>query len=672
MKILDIIYSTITKIIPDKLYLKRIFYRTLWYKLNLKNPQTLNEKLQRLKIYDRKPEYTQMVDKYLAKKYIADIVWEKYLIPTLWIYNTFDEIDFDKLPNQFVLKCTHDSWTIVVCKDKKNFDIQAAKKKINERLKVNYYYLWREWPYKNVKPRIIAEKYMVDESWIELKDYKIFCFNGKAEYVEVDFNRAIKHKLNTYDFDWNPLNFWDKSENDYSANITKPKKLQEMKELAEKISRNMKFLRVDFYSIDNDIYVWELTLHPWAWLIQFNPKEVDLKYGKLLNLTIDTKISDRVNSVSQSLTRKLFNMAKNYDDVIDLTLWDPDLPTPVQIKEAAKMAIDNNYSHYSPNAWLIASREAVAKNILKVRDIEASSEDEIAITVWGMEWLYLSLISLVNPWDEVILFSPYYVNYLQMIKSCWGSPIIIDSYTEKWLQIDKDILEKNITSKTKVIIVNSPNNPTWDAYKKQDLEIIFNIAVEHDLIIISDEVYHSLLFDELKHESVLQFKWAKERTILIDSLSKEFCMTWYRIWYVYWPRSIIKEIVKMQENVAACAPVASQYALIEWYTNNISDKKLILEEFQKRRDFVYDKIKNIKNLKCVKPKGTFYLFLDISKTWLDSQSFAYNFLEKKHVAVVPWEAYWEKYKKYVRIAFTKDNKTLEKALNLLEEYVNEI
>lgn len=269
----------------DARYLKLLYNVKTGDKLNIDNPQTLNEKLQWLKIHDRKPIYTKMVDKYEVRKIIADRIGEEYLIPLLGVWNSFDEIDFDKLPDQFVLKCTHDSGGLCICTDKSKFDKVAARKKINHCMKRNYYLNTREWPYKDVKPRIIAEAYMVDESGWELKDYKIFCFNGRPDYVEVDFNRTIKHKLNPYDFDWNPLNFCDSSKNDYSANIPKPKRLMEMKAIAAEMSKGMDFLRVDFYSIDDKIYVGELTLCPGSGFIAFDPKETDLVYGKKLRLT---------------------------------------------------------------------------------------------------------------------------------------------------------------------------------------------------------------------------------------------------------------------------------------------------------------------------------------------------------------------------------------------------
>ena len=269
----------------DAKYLKLLYRVKTGDRLNIESPQTLNEKLQWLKIHDHKPIYTQMVDKYEVRKIIAEQIGEEYLIPLLGVWDSFEGIDFDNLPNQFVLKCTHDSGGLIICKDKSKFDKDAARKKINHCMHRNYYLNTREWPYKDVKPRIIAEQFMVDESGWDLKDYKVFCFNGKADYVEVDFNRSIKHMLNPYDFDWNPLNFCDSSKNDYSVNIPKPKRLMEMKEIAEKLSKDMDFLRVDFYSIDDRIYVGELTLCPGSGFIAFDPKETDLYYGKKLNIT---------------------------------------------------------------------------------------------------------------------------------------------------------------------------------------------------------------------------------------------------------------------------------------------------------------------------------------------------------------------------------------------------
>ena len=277
--------EAVARLFPDRLYLKIKYRLGMKKKLNLENPQTFNEKLQWLKLYDRNPEYTKMVDKYEVRKYIAEKIGEEYLIPLLGVWDNPDDIDFDKLPNQFVLKCTHNSGLgMCICKDKSKLDITKVKKELKKGLKQKYHLHGREWPYKNVKPRIIAEKFMVDESGIELKDYKIFCFNGTPEYVEVDFNRFVEHRLNPYDFNWEPLNFCDSSKNDYSADIKKPEKLNEMRKIAEILSAGFPYLRVDFYSIYSQIYIGELTLFPGSGYIQFEPASTDLKYGNLLRL----------------------------------------------------------------------------------------------------------------------------------------------------------------------------------------------------------------------------------------------------------------------------------------------------------------------------------------------------------------------------------------------------
>ena len=193
------------KNLSDEKFIKLEYYACIGKKLNLKNPQTFNEKLQWLKLYDHKPEYTTMVDKYLAKKYVADKIGEEYIIPTLGIYDHFDEIDFDALPEQFVLKCTHDSGGLVICRDKSKLDVESAKNKIKKSLKRNYFWSGREWPYKNVKPRIIAEEYMVDESGYELKDYKFFCFRGipKFLYVACDMFHDRQAQIGFFDIEGN-------------------------------------------------------------------------------------------------------------------------------------------------------------------------------------------------------------------------------------------------------------------------------------------------------------------------------------------------------------------------------------------------------------------------------------------------------------------------------------
>ena len=270
-----------SRVLTDKAYVKLRYRMIFKKKLNLKNPQTYNEKLQWLKLYDRKPEYSKLVDKFEVKKHVADIIGEKYIIPTLGVWDRFEDIDFDSLPNQFVLKCTHDSGGLIICKDKTKLDIENAKRTINASLKENYYWQGREWPYKNLRPRIIAEKFMVDESGYELKDYKFFCFNGevKALFIAKDRSKGDDAiKFDFFDADFNHLPFTNGHTNSEPPYF-KPQGFEEMKVLASKLSENLPQARIDFYNINGQIYFGEITFFHWGGMMPFTPEEWDKTFG---------------------------------------------------------------------------------------------------------------------------------------------------------------------------------------------------------------------------------------------------------------------------------------------------------------------------------------------------------------------------------------------------------
>ena len=271
--------------IPSKLWLTWRFKQRLGYRMDWKNPKTFNQKLQWLKVYDRNPEYTKMVDKYEAKKYVAERIGEEYIIPTLGVWDRFDDIDFDSLPDQFVLKCTHDSGGLVICRDKSTLDKAAAKKKIEYSLAQNYYATSKEWPYKNVKPRIIAEKYMEDSKTAELRDYKFFAFDGKAKAMFIASERygAEETKFDFYDMEFNHLDLRNGHPNS-NAKIDKPVCFDQMRELAEKLSKGIPQLRVDFYEVDGKIYFGELTFAHWSGMTPFEPQEWDKTFGDWITL----------------------------------------------------------------------------------------------------------------------------------------------------------------------------------------------------------------------------------------------------------------------------------------------------------------------------------------------------------------------------------------------------
>lgn len=271
---------------PDKIYLKMVYWLKMGKSLNLKNPKTYSEKLQWLKLFDRKPEYTMMVDKYSVKDYVASIIGEEHIIPTLGVWTKVEDIEWDSLPNQFVIKCTHDSGTVVIVKDKMSLNIDETKKLLKKWMKRNYYLLWREWPYKGIKPRIIGEEYMVDESGTELKDYKFFCFDGepKALFIATDrSNPNEETKFDFFDMDFNHLPFTNGHPNAKRV-IMQPEGFEEMKQIAAKLSKGIPHVRVDLYNINGHIYFGELTFSHWSGLVKFEPEEWDYKIGEWLSL----------------------------------------------------------------------------------------------------------------------------------------------------------------------------------------------------------------------------------------------------------------------------------------------------------------------------------------------------------------------------------------------------
>lgn len=275
--------------IPDKLFLKLKYRHNIGIKLNLNNPKTFNEKLQWLKLYDRKPEYTTMVDKYRVRDYIAEKIGKEYLIPLLGVWENPDEIDFDSLPNQFVLKCNHDSGGLSICRDKKTFDVNIAKKKLKKSLKTNYYYSGREWPYKNVPRKIIAEKYMVDDlNSNEFTDYKFFCFNGYVDCVMVCLDRnSGDPKFYFFDKDWKlkRLNKRGK-EAPKDFTIPKPECIDDMFDIASRLSEGFPFVRVDLYQSYGKIYFGEMTFYPDSGFDNNILKESDDYLGNLIDLSL--------------------------------------------------------------------------------------------------------------------------------------------------------------------------------------------------------------------------------------------------------------------------------------------------------------------------------------------------------------------------------------------------
>lgn len=285
------------KNMPDEEYLRKFYSAIMGKPLNLEHPITFNEKLQWLKLNNRNPLYTTLVDKYSVKKYISEQIGDEYIIPTLGVWDSFDDIDFKKMPNQFVLKCTHDSGGLVFCRDKSKLNISKAKKKINKSLRNNYYWVGREWPYKDVKPRIIAEKLMTDNNEAEaLTDYKFNCFNGRADCVMVCFDRFSEDtKYYFFDEKWQLLRINKRGlEAPQNFTLPKPACIDEMFAIASKLSEGIPYVRVDLYECQGKVYFGEMTFFPDG---GFDPNylpKTDLYFGNLIKLDDINGMDDKL------------------------------------------------------------------------------------------------------------------------------------------------------------------------------------------------------------------------------------------------------------------------------------------------------------------------------------------------------------------------------------------
>lgn len=378
--------------------------------------------------------------------------------------------------------------------------------------------------------------------------------------------------------------------------------------------------------------------------------------------------SQIANNIKTSLTRQLFNLAKQYDDVIDFTLGDPDVQTHQAIKNAACNAIQQGKTRYSQNAGLLLLRETIHNYYVRTEGLEYSPIDETIVTVGAMEGLYLALLSILDPGDEVLIPAPYYVNYVQMCQMCHAVPVVVDNPAAD-LSFRVEDLEAAITPRTKVIMINTPSNPSGKIIPYDKILEIANLAVKYNLIVISDEVYKALIYDRYDYRSIASVAGMKERTILINSLSKEFCMTGWRVGYVLGPSEVIGAMTKLQENVAACAPLPSQYAAIEALSGNGDYSSSMVEVFRSRRDVLTAGIQSVEKLSCTVPEATFYLMVNIAETGMTSQEFAFELLKKEHVALVPGITYGKCCDNYVRIAFTVEEDKIREGIERIKRFV---
>jgi len=360
-------------------------------------------------------------------------------------------------------------------------------------------------------------------------------------------------------------------------------------------------------------------------------------------------------------------------DIINLSVGEPDFNTPDHIKEALKKAVDDNYSFYPPVAGFPALRKAIVWKFKTENDLDYDPE-QVVVCSGAKHCIVNVLLSIVDPGDEVIIPAPYWVSYVEQVKLCGGTNIILNTKLENDFKITPDQLEKAITPKTKVFLICSPSNPTGALYNREELEGLAKILSKHEqIIVISDEIYEHINFSG-KHETIGQFDWLKDRTVVVNGVSKVYAMTGYRIGYLAAPLWITKAVIKLQGQFTSGATSAAQIAAVTALTSDQSSTKKMNAAFKMRRDYVLGRIAKMKNVKCSVPQGAFYVFPDMS-AWYgksydgniikNSPDLCMYLLEKGYIATVPGSAFGED--RCIRISYATSDENLVKAMDRLEK-----
>lgn len=377
------------------------------------------------------------------------------------------------------------------------------------------------------------------------------------------------------------------------------------------------------------------------------------------------QFKSKTDFITVTLSRQVCMMAKKYEDSINFTLGDPDLSTPKPICDAAYKAVLEGKTHYAPNAGIPELRQAICEYEGKRKGVNYTADQSI-VTIGAVSAIYLSLMALINPGDEVIIIPPYWSQYKNMTLLLGGHPVILNSLDEN-LNPDLEELEARITAKTKAIIINNPNNPSGHVYPEFVLKSIADIAVRHGLFVLADEVYDALVYDK-PFVTMASFCPA-DNLLLFNSCSKSFAMTGWRVGYMLGPIDFVRSVIKLQQNLVASVPTMTQYAAFEAITNADTYVPTVTNIFEKRRKVLIENLRKIDSLNFKDPEGTFYAFIDISKTGLKSKDFTFGLLEKEHVAVVPGIAYGESFDNYVRLAFTQNDEVIVKGINRINGYL---
>ncbi|MBL4986585.1 aminotransferase A [Bacillus safensis] len=377
-------------------------------------------------------------------------------------------------------------------------------------------------------------------------------------------------------------------------------------------------------------------------------------------------LNPRVKDIEISGIRTFSNLVSSYEDVVSLTIGQPDFYTPHHVKTAAKAAIDENFTSYTHNAGFLELRQAIQHYIKKKVNLDYDAESEIIVTTGASQAIDAAFRTILTEGDEVILPGPVYPGYEPIIRMCGAMPVHIDT-TNAGFKLNAKLIEDALTEKTKCVVLPYPSNPTGVTLSEEELKEIAQLLEGKDIFILSDEIYSELTFDR-PHQSIASF--LKEQTIVINGLSKSHSMTGWRIGFLFASAPIAKHVLKVHQYNVSCASAVSQKAALEAVTNGVDDALIMREQYKKRLDYVYDRLISM-GLPVIKPSGAFYIFPSIESFGMSSFDFCMELLESTRLAVVPGSAFSPLGEGYVRLSYAYSLETLKEGLDRLEQFVLE-
>ena len=381
-------------------------------------------------------------------------------------------------------------------------------------------------------------------------------------------------------------------------------------------------------------------------------------------------LSQKVMSIQPSGIRKFFDIASEMEDVVSLGVGEPDFDTPWHIRDEGIYSLEKGRTFYTSNSGLKPLREEISRYLNRRYNLNYDPLHEILVTVGGSEGIDIALRAMLDPGDEVLIPQPCYVSYLPCVSLADGVPVTIELKEENEFRLTKEELLEKITDKTKILVLPFPNNPTGAVMRREDLEDIAEVIIDHDLYVLSDEIYSELTYQG-DHVSIASLPGMRERTLTINGFSKSYSMTGWRLGYICGPQEIVAQMTKIHQFAIMCAPTISQYAAVEALRNGDADVAKMRESYNQRRRFLMHAFEEM-GLKCFEPFGAFYVFPCIKEFGLTSDEFAMRLLEEEHVAVVPGTAFGDCGEGFLRISYAYSIDDLKIALKRLERFIQRL